>query len=32
MDIIDPNLRDASLDAELALFVESASDRALFLT
>lgn len=32
MDIIDPNLPDASLDTELALFVESTSDRALFLT
>jgi len=29
---IDPSLPDASLDAELALFVESATDRALFLT
>lgn len=28
---IDPGLPDASLDAELALFVESATDRALFL-
>lgn len=32
MDIIDPHLPNTSLDAELALFVESASDRALFLT
>jgi len=32
MDIIDPNLPDASLHRELASFVESASDRALFLT
>jgi two-component system sensor kinase FixL len=32
MDIIDTNLPTASLDAELAHFVESATDRALFLT
>jgi two-component system sensor kinase FixL len=30
--MIDPQSRDASLDAELALFVEGATDRALFLT
>jgi len=32
MHMIDPQSRDASLDAELALFVEGATDRALFLT
>jgi len=30
--MIDPQSRDASLDSELALFVEGATDRALFLT
>lgn len=30
--IIDPDLPDSSLDAELASFVASATDRALFLT
>lgn len=32
MQMIDPQSRDASLDAELALFVDGATDRALFLT
>ncbi len=32
MDIINPDRPGGSLDAELALFVDSATDRALFLT
>lgn len=32
MEVIDPDLPGAMLDAELALFVDSATDRALFLT
>jgi len=32
MNIIDPDQPGDSLDAELALFVDSATDRALFLT